>query len=105
VQGGTRPTRPTSGVARALLRRLGELRAGQNHATRYQHWVRDVFTFLFGEHLKEPKLEVKTFFGTQRRDITFRNAAGSGSWFDWKIQYQIDPVLIECKNTESLSYD
>jgi hypothetical protein len=105
LHSGIQPSRPTSSAARTLLRRLGELRAGPDDATRYQHWVRDVFTFLFGEHLQEPKLESKTFFGTQRRDITFKNAAEKGSWFDWKMHYHIDPVLIECKNTETLSYD
>ena len=64
-----------------------------------------MFTFLFGDVLKEPKLESKTFFGTQRRDITFRNAAETGPWSDWKRRYQIDPLLIECKNTDTLTYD
>lgn len=105
LRSGAEPSLVRSRDARALLRRLGELRPGQDHATRFQHWVRDVFTFLFGSQLKEPKLESKTFFGTMRRDITFRNAATGGSWFDWKMQYQIDPVLIECKNTDALSYD
>jgi hypothetical protein len=105
LRSGTQPSLPASREAQGLLRRLSELEPGQDHSTRYQHWVRDVFTFLFGEHLKEPKLESRTFFGTQRRDITFRNAAEKGAWFDWKMQYQIDPVLIECKNTDALSYD
>ena len=60
----------------------------------------------FGDHLlKEPKLESPTFFGTQRRDITFRNAAERGSWLDWKTQHQIGSLLVECKNKNSLSYD
>jgi len=25
--------------------------------------------------------------------------------FDWKLQYQVDPLLIECKNKETLTYD
>jgi len=95
----------TSRTARSLLGRLAELRAGSTHATRYQHWLRDVFTFLFGEVLKEPKLESETFFGTLRRDITFRNAAEKGPWFDWKLHYRIDPLLIECKNKNRLTYN
>jgi hypothetical protein len=67
--------------------------------------VRDVFMFLFGDVLKEPRLESRTLSGTLRRDITFRNAAEKGPWFDWKLQYQIEPLVIECKNTETLMYD
>jgi hypothetical protein len=105
LRGGIQPAPNASRMARSLLRRLAELRTGPAHATRYQHWVRDVFTFLFGDVLKEPKLESRTFSGTQRRDVTFRNAAEKGPWFDWKIQHGIASLLIECKNTEALTYD
>jgi hypothetical protein len=74
LRSGSQPVPTTSGAARALLRRPVELRAGLTHATIYQHWLPDVFTFLFGDVLKDPKLESKTFLGTQRRDVTFRNA-------------------------------
>ena len=90
--------------ARSLLRRLSALPSGTSQAAKYQAWVRDVFVFLFGDMLKEPKLESRTFFDTLRRDITFRNAAESGPWFDWKMHYKIDPVLIECKNKDRLTY-
>jgi hypothetical protein len=105
LRGGIQPVPTASRVARSLLRRLKELRAGQACAKRYQLWVRDVFTFLFSEALKEPRLESGTFFGTLRRDITFRNAAEKGPWFDWKLHHQINPLLIECKNTDALMYD
>jgi hypothetical protein len=103
--GINQPVPQTSRTARSLLRGLAELRAGATHATSYQHWVRDVFTFLFGDVLREPRLESKTFFGTQRRDVTFRNAAENGPWFDWKIHHKIDSLLIECKNKDALTYD
>lgn len=90
--------------ARSLLRRLSAIPSGASHATKYQIWVRDTFAFLFGDVLREPRLESRTFFDTLRRDITFRNAAESGPWFDWKMQYKIDPVLIECKNKDRLTY-
>jgi hypothetical protein len=105
LRSGFQPVRTTSRAARSLLRRLAELRAGPTHATRYQHWLRDAFTFLFGEILKEPKLESKTFFGTQRRDVTFRNASEKGPWFDWKMRHQTDSLLVECKNKDTLTYD
>jgi hypothetical protein len=105
LESGIQPVPKMSRAARLLLRRQAELQAGTTHATSYQHWVRDVFTFLFGDVLKEAKLESKTFFGTQRRDVTFRNAAEKGPWFDWKIQHRIDSLLVECKNKNSLSYD
>jgi hypothetical protein len=105
LRAGSQPVSQTSPAARALLRRLKELSAGVTHATRYQHWLRDAFTFLFGDVLKEPKLESKTLFGTQRRDVTFRNAAEKGPWFDWKNRHGIHSLLVECKNKRLLSYD
>jgi hypothetical protein len=105
LRSGSNQPQKTSRTARSLLLRLAELRGGFTHATSYQHWLRDAFTFLFGDVLKEPKLESKTFLGTQRRDITFRNAAEKGPWSDWKRQHHIDPLLIECKNTNTLTYD
>ncbi len=104
LQGGNQAAPKMSRMARSLLRRLGQLRAGQTDSSRYQHWVRDTFTFLFGEALKEPKLESRTLFGTLRRDVTFRNAAEKGPWYDWKTQHKIDSLLVECKNKNSLSY-
>ena len=83
-EAGHNKVKRSSRTARPLLNRIAELRAGMADAKRYQHWLRDVFTFLFGEVLKEPKLESKTFFGTQRRDITFRNAAEVNTLVHWK---------------------
>ena len=105
LQGRSHQPLKTSRPARLLLSRLTALRAGTAHATRYQQWVSDAFTFLFGDILKDPQPESRTFYGTLRRDITLRNAAEKGSWFDWKLQYQVDPLLIECKNKETLTYD
>ena len=105
LRGGSNQSQKTSRTARSLLRRLAALRVGPEDAVSYQHWVRDVFTFLFGDVLKEPKLESRTFFGTLRRDITFRNAAERGPWHDWKAQHQINSLLIECKNKDTLTYD
>jgi hypothetical protein len=105
LRAGLKPAWPCSNAARSLLRRLSELRAGAKDAAAYQCWVQDVFTFLFGEVLKEPKLEPRTFYGTLRRDITFTNAAEKGAWFDWKIRHHCDSLVIECKNKDKLRYD
>jgi len=104
LRSDSQPVAKTSRTARALLIRPVEFRTGPKDATRYQIWLGDVFTFLFGEFLKEPKLESKTFLGTQRRDTTFRNAAEKGPWFDWKMEHKIHSLLIECKNKETLKY-
>jgi len=95
----------TASRARSLLRRLQQLRSGQNHATKYQYWVRDTFAFLFGYALKEPHIESRTSSGTERRDITFRNAADQGFWWDLKHLYGVESLLIECKNTDTLQHD
>jgi hypothetical protein len=100
------PERPISSDAGLLLRRFSQLHPGPQHAAGYQALVRDVFTFLFGSILKDPKSESRTIFGTLRRDLTFRNAAETGPWCDWKREHHIHSVLIECKNSkEALSYD
>ncbi len=100
----TRPELALSGTARGLLRRLSALRSGTEDAVNYQILVSDAFVFLFGEVLKEPKLESRTFLGTLRRDLTFRNAAQTGPWFDWKSRHNSDSLLLECKNKDKLSY-
>jgi hypothetical protein len=105
LRSGSNLPQKMSRRARLLLRRQAELQAGTPHARSYQNWICDVMTFLFGDVLKEPKLESPTFFGTQRRDITFRNAAERGPWLDWKTQHQIGSLLVECKNKNLLSYD
>jgi hypothetical protein len=88
------------------MQRLSQLRPGTQNAVQYQVLIRDVFVFLFGDVLKDPKSESRTFLGTLRRDITFRNAADSGPWSDWKNEHQIHSVLlIECKNKEKLLHD
>jgi hypothetical protein len=68
-----------SSYARSLVRRFKEVRPGPQHARKYQVLVRDVFAFLFGDVLKDPKLESKTIYGTLRRDVMFSNAAEVGS--------------------------
>lgn len=105
LRSATQPVPPISRPARALLRRLSALLSGAQDATGYQILVRDVFMFLFGEVLKEPKLESQTFLGTLRRDVTFRNAAQTGPLFDWKMLHKIDSLLVECKNKDTLSYE
>jgi len=90
--------------AHALVRRFSRIRPGPGHATKYQALIRDVFTFLFGDILRDPKLESKTIFGTLRRDVTFSNAADTGPWSDWKREHHVLSVLIECKNQNELTY-
>jgi hypothetical protein len=99
-----RPTTAQSTHARELLRRMSEISSGPTEASKYQCFVRDAFIFLFGDLLKEPKLESKTMLGTLRRDITFRNAASAGPWLDWKSAHENHGILVECKNKENLSY-
>ena len=86
------------------MRRFSLLQPGTQDAGKYQALVLDAFVFLFGDVLKDSKLESTTFLGTLRRDVTFRNAAHVGPWFDWKNAHGIQSILIECKNKEILSY-
>jgi hypothetical protein len=94
-----------SKAALELIHRFTHFRAGAAHATTYQTLILEVFAFLFGDALKEPRTQSRTFLGTLRRDVTFRNAAESGPWFDWKSRHKVESVLIECKNQDALSHD
>jgi hypothetical protein len=96
---------PISKEARLLVRRFSQIRPGLQHATKYQHLIRDAFMFLFGDVLRDPKLESPTGSGTLRRDLTFRNAAVGGLWFDWKTAHETHVVPIECKNKERLTHN
>jgi hypothetical protein len=105
LQLGSTPEGGLSDNGRSLVRRFRELRPGLQDATRYQALIRDVFMFLFGNVLRDPKLESKTVFGTLRRDVTFSNTADTGSWSDWKREHHSLSLLIECKNQERLTYE
>jgi hypothetical protein len=105
LRDGNQPEGRVSKEAEALLRRFAHVRAGAADATAYQTLILDVFTFLFGEALKEPRTQSRTFLGTLRRDVTFRNAAETGPWFDWKSRHLVESVIIECKNQDALSHD
>lgn len=94
-----------SKAALAFVRRFTQLRAGPADWPAYQTLILEVFVFLFGDVLKEPRTQSATFLGTLRRDVTFRNAADSGPWFDWKSRHRVECVLIECKNQNDLSHD
>lgn len=104
IQERAAPAPRVSKRARELVRRFGETRSGLQHAAAYEALIVDTFVFLFGDTLKEPESQSKTSRGTLRRDITFRNAAEKGPWFDWKLRHMIESVLIECKNKEVLSH-
>jgi len=93
-----------SKMARALIRRFLQVSLGPKDARAYQDLIVDVFTFLFGDSLREPKPESGTRLGTFRRDVTFRNAADAGPWADWKSRHLNESVLIECKNQKQLEY-
>ena len=102
---GASREKPGSAEARSLLRRFQQVPHGVQHWAQYQALISDVFLFLFGDVLKDPKSESRTFLGTLRRDVTFRNAADAGTWLDWKREHHALSVPIECKNKNKLSYD
>jgi hypothetical protein len=104
LRNGTRSPHPASKAAQSLVRRFSQLQPGIRDATAYQTLTLDVFSFVFGDFLKDPRPQSATIFGTLRRDVTFRNAADSGPWADWKSRHGIESLLIECKNQAELSY-
>ena len=105
LRGGDPQVPRVSKAALALARRFTQLPAGAADWPAYQTLILEVFAFLFEDVLKEPRPQSPTFLGTLRRDVTFRNAADSGPWFDWKSRHHVESVLIECKNQDELSHD
>jgi hypothetical protein len=66
----------------AMLRKVEEIPAGQEHATRYHLAVEGLLTALFYPALTSPRIEYPIHEGRKRIDITYTNNARQG-FFWW----------------------
>lgn len=83
----------------AMLRKVEEIPAGQEHATRYHLAVEELLTALFYPALTSPRIEYPIHEGRKRIDITYTNNARQG--FFWWLGLHSIPcryVAVECKN-------
>jgi len=69
----------------------------------YRNTIADVISFVFYPLLRSPRLEVPVADGTMSADIVYYNSAQSGVLQDIKMTSQSLRVVVEVKNSRSLS--
>lgn len=82
--------------------------AGNAHFKRFEHHVRVILNYLFSGPLGEGEAQSRTVpedEGIEIRDIIFSNKADTGFWKDLKDKYSASQIIVDAKNTDSLSRD
>src|SRR5262245_43072273 len=72
----------------------------------YENAVRIIFGYLFRGNLGEGKAQSRTNpedEGIEIRDVIFANLANSGFWKDLKDKYSASEIVVDAKNTESVT--
>ena len=88
--------------AEELKRKLLSIPPGREQAAEYQRLVLEVLNFLFNPELIDGQPEVKTFEGTERRDIVFTNDSDESFWEYVRTEHAGLFVMFEAKNTDVL---
>jgi hypothetical protein len=86
--------------AQALIERLMEIPAGNDHASSFHNLQKGIMEFLFWPNMINPEKEREIHEGRKRIDVLFTNAAQSGFFFRALHAAQIAAIKIpvECKN-------
>jgi len=82
--------------------KLRGIAAGREQAGEYQMLVLEVMNFLFSPELIDGQPEIKTFDGTERRDIIFTNDSDEPFWEYVRTAHDGALVMFEVKNTSEL---
>jgi hypothetical protein len=88
-----------------LLGRLAALPTGPAGASDYQRLVYETLNFLFEPDLTGGEFEVRTYLGTERRDLIYWNEAEHSFWHYVRETYLSPLVMFECKNVAQLEID
>jgi len=88
--------------AESLLARLSALPSGREAARDYQFLVLEILNYVFNPDLTDGQPEVRTFDGTERRDIVFTNESDEAFWDYVRTSHDNIFVMFETKNTEDL---
>jgi hypothetical protein len=88
-----------------FVARLSQIPTGPAAASTYQRLVYEILNYCFEPELTDGKMEPKTLYGTERRDITYLNEADSSFWEYVRSTYQSMSVMFELKNVTALSMD
>src|SRR5262249_7736716 len=88
--------------AEALMARLAAMPAGREAARDYQFLVLEIMNYVFNPELTDGQPEVRTFDGTERRDIIFTNESDEAFWDYVRTNHDNIFVMFETKNTKEL---
>ena len=88
--------------AEALIARLAAIPPGREAARDYQFLVLEILNYLFNPDLTDGQPEVRTFDGTERRDIIFTNESDEAFWDYVRTSHDNVFVMFETKNTHEL---
>lgn len=89
----------------ALLARLAGIPTGAAAAADYQLLVYEILNFLFEPDLTGGQLEVRTYLGTERRDLVYWNEAERSFWKYARETYLSPLTMFEVKNVDALESD
>jgi len=88
--------------AERLKEKLNATPSGREHAADYQHLVLEILNYLFNPELIDGQPEVRTFEGTERRDIIFTNDSDESFWDYVRTTHDGILIMFEAKNTDDL---
>jgi hypothetical protein len=88
--------------AEALKQKLATIKPGREQAHDYHRLVLEILNYLFNPELIDGKPEVRTFDGTERRDIIFTNDSDESFWDYVRSAHDGIFIMFEAKNTNDL---
>lgn len=103
--GGAVSPRAVIDLGNVFIGRLQALPTGQPAAGEYQRLVYEILNYLFEPELTDGEMEVKTFLGTERRDIVYINESERSFLKYVRDAYQSLFVLFEAKNVAEVELD
>jgi hypothetical protein len=86
--------------AGALIEALRQIPTGDDHATKFHHFISGVLEFLFYPNLICPEIEHEIHEGRKRIDIRFVNQSDQGFFFRMLRHPPVgaQAIFVECKN-------
>lgn len=88
--------------AESLKEQLRALPSGRATASKYQRLCLKILNFLFNPELIDGRTEVRTFDGTERRDIIFTNDSDETFWTYVRFEHSALLLMFEAKNKEAI---
>src|SRR5205823_1382624 len=96
---------PVCAETARLKKTLESTPAGREHAAAYQRLVLEILNLLFNPELIDGRMEVRTEYETERRDIIFLNDSDQTFWDYVRTEHSGLLVMFETKNTNEVRPD